>query len=105
VEHLKKKRGTVDCKKKHYVYIAVWGCGPDVWQRGMNDIINIMKPTWCTFHSIYWESRAYTCFDHYLLILRRLSTIAGSLQSWHSHLTLYACNIPNSVCVTPPEDE
>jgi hypothetical protein len=23
VEHLKKKRGTVDCKKKHYVYIAV----------------------------------------------------------------------------------
>jgi hypothetical protein len=25
--------------------------------------ISIMKPTWCTFHSIYWESRASTCFE------------------------------------------
>jgi hypothetical protein len=35
---------------------------------------NIMKPTWCAFHSIYWEFRACTCFEHYLLILRRWST-------------------------------
>jgi hypothetical protein len=33
--------------------------------------ISIMKPTWCTFNSVYWESRASTCFEHYLLILRR----------------------------------
>jgi hypothetical protein len=25
-----------------------------------------MKPTWCTFHSIYWESKASTCLEHYL---------------------------------------
>jgi hypothetical protein len=33
-----------------------------------------VKPTWCTFHSICWESRACTCFKHYLLILRRSCT-------------------------------
>jgi hypothetical protein len=36
--------------------------------------ISIIKPTWCTFHSIYWESRASTCFEQYLLILRRCYT-------------------------------
>jgi hypothetical protein len=35
---------------------------------------SVMKPTWCTFHSIYWESRTSTCFEHYLLILRRRYT-------------------------------
>jgi hypothetical protein len=49
-----------------------------------------MKPTWCTFHSIYWESRACTCFEHYLLILRRRYTMAlGILRpcyvSWLCH--------------------
>jgi hypothetical protein len=33
--------------------------------------ISIMKPTCCTFHSIYWESRASTCFE---LSLRRHCT-------------------------------
>jgi hypothetical protein len=32
-------------------------------------------------------------------------TVAVSLQPCHSHLTLYARTIPNSVCVAPPEDE
>jgi hypothetical protein len=58
-----------------------------------------MKPTWCTFHSIYWESRASTCFRHYFLILRRRNTngiwyiACARLQfhrnrataNWHSH--------------------
>jgi hypothetical protein len=56
--------------------------------------ISVMKPTWWTFHSIYWESKASICFEHYLLILRS-----------HSQLTLYACNIPSAVCAAPPEDE
>jgi hypothetical protein len=36
--------------------------------------ICVMKLTWCTFHSIYWESRASTSIEHYLLILRRRYT-------------------------------
>jgi hypothetical protein len=77
--------------------------------------ISIMKPTWYTFHSVYWESRASTCFEHYLLILRRrvtngtsyvayIAAVAVSLQSWHSQLTLYARNIWSGVCVAPPDD-
>jgi hypothetical protein len=82
---------------------------------------SMMKPTWCTFHSFYWESRASTCFEHYLPILRWatqtalgilracnvswLSQTPVSLQSWHSQLTLHAHNIPSAVCVGPPEDE
>jgi hypothetical protein len=64
--------------------------------------ISIIKPSWCTFHSIYWESRASTrtCFKHYLLILRKrctngtvycvrimsvgCGTVAVKLQSCHS---------------------
>jgi hypothetical protein len=34
-----------------------------------------MKPMWCIFHSIYWELRAFTCFEHYLLISRRRCTV------------------------------
>jgi hypothetical protein len=50
--------------KRHLVY----------WVRIMSVGCGTMKPTWCTFHSIYWESRVSTCFEHYLLILRRRST-------------------------------
>jgi hypothetical protein len=32
-------------------------------------------------------------------------SVAVSLQPCHSQLTLYACNIPNAVCVEPPENE
>jgi hypothetical protein len=71
--------------------------------------VSIMKPTWCTFLSIDWESRAFTCFEHYLLILRRCYTngawYIACVQPWHSQLTLYARNIPSAVCWKPPEDE
>jgi hypothetical protein len=33
------------------------------------------------------------------------ATVAFSLHSWHSQLTLYARNIPSDVCSAPPEDE
>jgi hypothetical protein len=32
-------------------------------------------------------------------------TVAVSLQSWHSQLTLYVRNIPSAVCAELPEDE
>jgi hypothetical protein len=72
-------------------YVLMLGC--QVYAAGITEIllcIKIMKPTWCTFHSIYWEPRAFTCFERYL---------------WHSQLTLYARIIPSAVCVAPPEDE
>jgi hypothetical protein len=37
-------------------------------------IARVIKPTWCTFHSLYWELKASTRFEHYFLILRRLYT-------------------------------
>jgi hypothetical protein len=43
-----------------------------------------MKPTWCTFHSIYWESGVSICFEHYLLILRRRDkTTLGILRAYN----------------------
>jgi hypothetical protein len=36
--------------------------------------MRMIKPTSCTFHSTYWESRASTCFERYLLNLRRSCT-------------------------------
>jgi hypothetical protein len=33
------------------------------------------------------------------------ATIAVTLQSWHSQLTLYAHNIPSAVCAATLEDE
>jgi hypothetical protein len=36
--------------------------------------ISIIKPKWRTFHSICWESKASTCFEHCLLILSRRYT-------------------------------
>jgi hypothetical protein len=82
--------------------------------------VSIMKPVWCSFHSIYWESRASTCFEHYLLILRGRCTMAlgilraynvswlchtVKLQLWYSQLMLYACSIPSAICEAPSEDE
>jgi hypothetical protein len=54
-----------------------------------------MNPTWRTFYSICWESRASTCFEQYLRIFGRRYTNG----IW------YACNIPNSICAVPPEDK
>jgi hypothetical protein len=36
--------------------------------------VSTVKPTWCTFCSIYSELMASTCFEHYLLILRKCYT-------------------------------
>jgi hypothetical protein len=77
--------------------------------------ISIMKSTWSNFHSIYWDSRAATGFEHYMLFLRRCCTNGTwyiacvlchlAVARCHSQLTLYAWNIPNAVCVAPPENE
>jgi hypothetical protein len=76
-----------------------------------SDSFSMMKPTWCTSHSIYWESRASSCFEHYLFILRsRCTNGIGILRAysvswlWHQ-LALYTRNIQSAVCVAPPEDE
>jgi hypothetical protein len=61
-----------------------------------SEYTSIMKPTWCTFHSVYWESRASTCFKHYLLIFRRSCTNG----TW-----LYPRNVPYEFSEAPPEDE
>jgi hypothetical protein len=111
----------------------------------MFDMNSILKPTWCTFHSIYWESSsggakqtavgvlcAYnvsrmwhycsdTCFEHYLLILRRSYTngieyiacvchlAVARLQFTVSlqpcQLALHARNILKGVFAAPPGDE
>jgi hypothetical protein len=68
--------------------------------------ISVMKPTWCTFHSIFEDHRASTYFEHYLLILRiRCTNGIWYIRNCHSQLILYIHNIPNAVCVVPPEDE
>jgi hypothetical protein len=49
---------------------------------------------------------ASTCFEHYLLILRRRFTNdICSNGSWLCQLTLYARNIPTAVREAPPDDE
>jgi hypothetical protein len=85
-------------------------------------VVSIMKPMWCTFHSTYWESRASTCFEHYLLILRRcwtngtwyiacvLCQLAVSRLQFHCNRATalqltYTRNIPSVMCAAPPEDE
>jgi hypothetical protein len=62
--------------------------------------LSIMKQTWCTFHSDYWESRYSTCFERYLFSLRTRCT-NGTLYI----ACLYARNIQSAVCVVPPEYE
>jgi hypothetical protein len=66
--------------------------------------------------SVYWESRASTCSEHYLLILGTRRTNSTWYTAcvwcqlavawlWHSQLTLYGHNIPSAVCAGPPDDE
>jgi hypothetical protein len=52
--------------------------------------VSIMKPAWFTFHSVYWESRSSTCFEHYLLILRSSCTIGF----WHIACVLCQLAVP-----------
>jgi hypothetical protein len=54
---------------------------------------SIMKPMWCTFHSVYWESRSSTYFEHYLLILRRRYTTAlGILRAYNVSWLCHDCS-------------
>jgi hypothetical protein len=58
-----------------------------------NENICIMKPTWCTFHSVYWESKTSTCFEHYLLILRRSAqTVFGILRAYNASWLWHGCS-------------
>jgi hypothetical protein len=74
-----------------------------------------MKPTWCTFHSIYWESMASTWFRallahpqevlhkrHLVYCVRIMSVGCGKVAV---HCKRATANWPNVVCVAPPEDE
>jgi hypothetical protein len=79
--------------------------------------ISIMKPTWCTFHSTFENQRplpvsSITCSSSGSATQTAFGILHAYNVSWlcygcscHGQLTLYACNIPNAVCVTPPEDE
>jgi hypothetical protein len=62
-----------------------------------------MKTTWCTLHSIYWESRASTCFEHYLLILRRRFTngtwyMRAYNVSWLCHESSFTAIVAHATC-------
>jgi hypothetical protein len=85
--------------------------------------LRILKPTWCTYYSIYQELRAATYFEHYLLILRRRYTngtwytacvlwmLAAPRLKWNQfHSNPGADNWHNTLyvkcrCAAPPEDE
>jgi hypothetical protein len=54
--------------------MAITVCHAATFLRKYQAYLNIMKPTWCIFHAIYWVSRASKCFEHYFLILRRRYT-------------------------------
>jgi hypothetical protein len=74
-----------------------------------------MKPTWCTFHSIYWKSKASYMFRALLVhpqeaLNKRQLVYCVCIVSvgWATiavKLTLYAWNIPNAVCAALPEDD
>jgi hypothetical protein len=67
---------------------------------------SIMKPTWCTFHSVFWESKGFACFRHYLLILRGRCTngtwyvVCVVSWLWHgcSETASVACVVGRTVC-------
>jgi hypothetical protein len=61
--------------------------------------VSIMKPTWCTFYSIYWESRASKCFEHCLLILRKRNTNG----TWYIARVLSVGCATIAVCATLPQ--
>jgi hypothetical protein len=57
------------------------------------------------------ESRACTCFEHYLLILRRCYTNGTWYIAWSGTPVLVQptditlTQLPSAVCAAPPEDE
>jgi hypothetical protein len=64
-----------------------------------------------TFQALLGSSSGGATQRHLVYCVRMsvgCATIAvslQSLQSWHSQMTLYACNILSAVCWAPPEDE
>jgi hypothetical protein len=67
---------------------------------------------WCSFHSIYLESKASTCFEHYFLIIRRCCTNSiWCIACVYCQLAVARlqqnCNraYTKCRCATPPEDE
>jgi hypothetical protein len=48
----------------------------------------IKKPTWCTFHSVYQELRASTCFEHYSLVFRTSSQNIRNVFACNSWTTI-----------------
>jgi hypothetical protein len=73
-------------------------------------------------YSVYYESTAFTCFKHYLLIFRRrcinndwyiacifcrlaATKIEVPLQTWWERAHTIARNVPIVVYAEPPEDE
>jgi hypothetical protein len=42
---------------------------------------------------------------HLVYCVHIMSVGCGTVALCHSQLILYACNIPNAICVLPPEDE
>jgi hypothetical protein len=67
-------------------------------------VLNVMKPTWCTFHSIYWVSKASTCFEHYLLILRRRSQTALAILRAYSYVSWLCHDCSFTAIVAQPTD-
>jgi hypothetical protein len=47
--------------------------------------ISTLTPTWCTSYSIYYGLMASTCFEHYLLILKRCFTS----NTWYTACVLF----------------
>jgi hypothetical protein len=75
--------------------------------------ICIVKPTWCTFYSVYWELRASICFEWYT---RWCSGWDAALQTGRSRdrgsthnlkpANIWKCTqlTPKTASVVPPED-
>jgi hypothetical protein len=71
------------------------------YHKPINFLVNIVKPMWSTFYSIYQELRASPYFERYLLILRRhftnvtcyeyIACVIGQLAAvnWHNTHAIY----------------
>jgi hypothetical protein len=58
-----------------------------------------MKPTWCTFHSIYWESRplnvsSITCWSSGGATQTALGILRGYNVSWLCHECIFTATVP-----------
>jgi hypothetical protein len=68
---------------------------------------SIVKPTWCTFHSILLKIKGIYMFR--ALLDHSQEAVYKQHLVYCVHvivcMTLHARNIPSAVCVAPPEDE